>query len=46
MATKKMETIPGNESINEQLLPQTESAYEEAAVLMPEKARTRCCSPD
>lgn len=37
MATKKMETIPGNESINEQPLPQTESAYEEAAVLMPEK---------
>ena len=37
MATKKMETIPGNESINEQPLPQTESAYEEAAVLMSEK---------
>lgn len=33
MAAKKMETIPGGESINEQPLPQTDSAYEEAAVL-------------
>ena len=33
MAAKKMETIPGDESINEQPLPQTDSAYEEAAVL-------------
>ena len=33
MAAKKMETIPEGESINEQPLPQTDSAYEEAAVL-------------
>ena len=33
MAVKKMETIPGGESTNEQSLPQTDSAYEEAAVL-------------
>ena len=33
MAAKKMETILEGESINEQPLPQTDSAYEEAAVL-------------
>ena len=33
MAAKKMETILGDESINEQPLPQTDLAYEEAAVL-------------
>ena len=36
MAVKKMETIPGGESTNEQSLPQTDSAYEEAAVLSAE----------
>ena len=37
MATKKTPEIPGGESINEQPLSQTEAAYEEAAVLMPER---------